>query len=227
MNTLPKIPTRIAALIVEYSNIILLILTVFIVFIIPILPVDNHRQFYSIFYSILFFNSMLVLKSKRKVLVIAALIAFVTEWIAELNHASGIMFVSRLSNVLFFVIIVIKMIVQIARYQQVNLVVIVEAITGYLLMGLMFSVLVVMTMAAEPGAYSFGSYDTVTIADINYYTFITLSTLGYGDFLPLMPVSKSLAIFITISGQLYLAIIIATLVGKFLTQDSASKETEI
>ena len=115
-------------------------------------------------------------------------------------------------------VVVIKLIIQIAGYKQVNIEVITEAVSGYLLMGLMFSFLVAITMVAEPGAYSFYRQESIIFADIHYYTFVTLSTLGYGDLLPLLPVSKSLALLITISGQLYLAIIVATLVGKFLSQ---------
>jgi hypothetical protein len=48
-----------------------------------------------------------------------------------------------------------------------------------------------------------------------YYTFVTFTTLGYGDIIPLQPISKSLALLISISGQIYIAIIIAMLVGKY------------
>jgi hypothetical protein len=48
-----------------------------------------------------------------------------------------------------------------------------------------------------------------------YYTFVTFTTLGYGDIIPLKPISKSLALLISISGQIYVAIIIAMLVGKY------------
>jgi len=41
-----------------------------------------------------------------------------------------------------------------------------------------------------------------------------MSTLGYGDISPLIPLAKSLSILISVSGQMYIAIIIALLVGK-------------
>jgi hypothetical protein len=46
-----------------------------------------------------------------------------------------------------------------------------------------------------------------------YYSFITLTSLGYGDITPLHPYARSLAAFEAISGQLYLAVLIARLVG--------------
>jgi hypothetical protein len=46
-----------------------------------------------------------------------------------------------------------------------------------------------------------------------YFSFVTLTTLGYGDITPLIPVTQSMAIFEAVTGQLYLAVLIARLVG--------------
>ena len=159
-----------------------------------------------------------------ELMIVIAIIAFITEWIAESNETPILLFISKAVNIVFFIIVVVKMIVQIAGYKRVNLVVIVESITGYLLMGLMFSILVILIIVAEPGAYSFSTMGGPTVTDINYFTFVTMTTLGYGDYLPILPVSKSLTLLITICGQLYLTIIVATLVGKFLNQRPAPQE---
>ncbi|RLD54311.1 MAG: hypothetical protein DRJ05_14905, partial [Bacteroidetes bacterium] len=60
-----------------------------------------------------------------------------------------------------------------------------------------------------------------------YYTFVTISTLGYGDITPQGDIGKSLAILISVSGQLYIAIIIAMLVGKFSGNMAAKKEKNV
>jgi len=54
------------------------------------------------------------------------------------------------------------------------------------------------------------------IVNFVYYTFITMSTVGYGDITPRIPETQTLAYFLSVSGQLYVAIIIAFLVGKLL-----------
>ncbi|HJS73991.1 MAG TPA: potassium channel family protein, partial [Vicinamibacteria bacterium] len=46
-----------------------------------------------------------------------------------------------------------------------------------------------------------------------YFSFVTLTTVGYGDVLPLHPVARSLAIFEAVAGPLYLAILLARLVS--------------
>jgi voltage-gated potassium channel len=48
-----------------------------------------------------------------------------------------------------------------------------------------------------------------------YYTFVTYTSTGYGDVTPVIPGARSFATLISASGQLYVAIIIALLVGKF------------
>ena len=49
-----------------------------------------------------------------------------------------------------------------------------------------------------------------------YFSFVTLATLGYGDIAPVHPVARSLAVAEAITGQLYLAILIARLVSQEL-----------
>jgi hypothetical protein len=52
--------------------------------------------------------------------------------------------------------------------------------------------------------------------DYLYHGFVNYTTLGYGDILPQVPFAKSLAILMSVSGQIYLAVIIAMLVGKYV-----------
>ena len=56
------------------------------------------------------------------------------------------------------------------------------------------------------------------IANFVYYSFITFTTIGYGDIAPLSHTSKLASVFFGISGQLYLTIIMALIIGKFLSK---------
>ena len=97
-----------------------------------------------------------------------------------------------------------------------------ESINGYLLMGMLFSTLVVVLMRYDPGAFNFKGIGISAISrDSIYFTFITMTSTGYGEYTPQIPVAKSLAILISTAGQLYIAIIIAMLVGKFASRQTA------
>jgi hypothetical protein len=54
--------------------------------------------------------------------------------------------------------------------------------------------------------------------DLFYYSYVTLATLGYGDINPVSAEARSLAITEAIVGQLYLVVLVASLVGMLLTQ---------
>lgn len=143
-----------------------------------------------------------------------AVLALTTEWIAYWIDLPWLNYLSSLINIIFFQIIVIKLIIQIAKSKKTNAGVIFESINGYLMMGLMFTTWVAIAMLYDPGAFSFGTSGP-TAMNYVYFTFVTMTTLGYGEITPVVPFAKSLAILISTSGQIYIAVIIAMLVGKY------------
>jgi hypothetical protein len=56
-----------------------------------------------------------------------------------------------------------------------------------------------------------------------YYSFVTLTTMGYGDILGVTKSARSLSILEAITGQLYLAIMISRLVGLYVSQSRTGK----
>jgi hypothetical protein len=55
--------------------------------------------------------------------------------------------------------------------------------------------------------------------DFVYFAFITMLTIGYGDVLPAGTTAQTLAVFLGVAGQLYIAILVSMLVGKFLASN--------
>jgi len=55
-----------------------------------------------------------------------------------------------------------------------------------------------------------------TFTDFLYFSFITMATVGYGDITPAIAQTETFAYLLAVTGQLYVAIIIAMLVGKYL-----------
>lgn len=87
------------------------------------------------------------------------------------------------------------------------------ALSAYLLAGLFFGVIYSAIEFMQPG--SFSGPDEFTQEGAVYYSFVTLATLGYGDFLPRSDLARGVATFEVISGQLYLAVMVARLIGAF------------
>ena len=92
---------------------------------------------------------------------------------------------------------------------------IVGAICIYLLMGVIWALLYLAIAQAVPGAFN-GIEQRVwydNFSDALYYSFVTLTTLGYGDINPVTPIARFLAYFEAIVGVFYMAILVASLVG--------------
>ncbi len=60
--------------------------------------------------------------------------------------------------------------------------------------------------------------DGNSLSEAVYFSFTTLTTLGYGDIIPMSSLAKMLTNFEAIIGQLYPAILISILVGSYLSQ---------
>ena len=116
------------------------------------------------------------------------------------------------------------MITHIAQRRKVTAVTILNAINSYLLMGLIGSFLFAMTeivhhyiLGYSTRAIQFATGSGSDFHDFIYFSFVTMTTLGYGDIIPISSLAKSITILVSISGQLYLAILVAMLVGKLLS----------
>jgi Ion channel len=91
--------------------------------------------------------------------------------------------------------------------------VIYAALSTYLLAGIFFGQLHLSVESYWPGSYSGPSEFSESSAV--YFSFVTLATLGYGDFLPRTDLARGVTIFEVIGGQLYLAVMVARLIGLF------------
>ena len=92
---------------------------------------------------------------------------------------------------------------------------IVGAICIYLLMGLIWTLMYLFIAQAIPGAFN-GVEQVVwydNFADVAYYSFVTLTTLGYGDISPVAPIARFLVYMEAVVGVFYMAILVASLIG--------------
>lgn len=99
---------------------------------------------------------------------------------------------------------------------------IIGSICLYLLIGIFFAFFDGAMALTIPDFYNFGrSYSGSHLShmiDMVYFSFSTLTTSGFGDITPLHPVAKIITVFEAIIGSLYVAVMIARLVGMHITQ---------
>jgi len=97
----------------------------------------------------------------------------------------------------------------VARSHRITLDTVAAGLCVYLLLGLGFGYAHVLVSGWLPGAYS----TALTDQDAMYLSFVTLTTVGFGDVVPLSGPARAVTIVEGIMGQLYLVSVIALLVG--------------
>ena len=90
------------------------------------------------------------------------------------------------------------------------------SITGYLIIGLVGGFLVAGLEYIFPQSYYHSTGMVLELYNYIYYSFVTMTTLGYGDIIPITDKSQALALMLVISGQLFLSVIIAINIAKFM-----------
>ena len=97
------------------------------------------------------------------------------------------------------------------------------AVAAYLLLGIIWAYAYELVALLRPPAFS----GAVNLADgpraFYYFSFVTLTTVGYGDVLPVHPAARSLAMLEAVTGPLYLAILVARLVSLAVQADLEAK----
>jgi voltage-gated potassium channel len=175
----------------------------------------------SLFSSLMLLAATYAIRDRSRYLLLFAFgVIIFKEGSAFFLHFKYLDWLASLATVGFFLYIVYHLVRQVARSKEVSLDVILESVNGYLLVGLSGSVLFALTSSIQENAFAFATEGTRSLSDFIYFGFITMTTIGYGEITPLTGLARLLAIILGISGQLYIAIIIATLVGKYLSQQT-------
>jgi hypothetical protein len=99
------------------------------------------------------------------------------------------------------------------------------ALGTYLLAGVFFGQIYWSIERLWPGSLT-GPDPTTELTSI-YFSFVTLATLGYGDFLPRTEIIRGVATFEVIAGQLFLAVMVARLIGLFVPGASHSAARKV
>ncbi|WP_198009974.1 potassium channel family protein [Legionella tunisiensis] len=88
------------------------------------------------------------------------------------------------------------------------------SLSAYLFIGLAYAYLDLFVYMLDPGAFL--GLVGMTENTMIYYSFVTLTTLGFGDIVPKSPIAQTLSWFESFTGQAYLAVLMGQLVGRYV-----------
>jgi voltage-gated potassium channel Kch len=167
--------------------------------------------------------------SGRRWFLWAALVIAVPSLLSNWVDIFGLGEAGPLVVALFFALISAQILADIFSRDRVELDQILGGVNVYLLLGIMFARLHVAVEHFAAGSYTLGDLPIASavlqagqqLGDVMlYFSFITLTTLGYGDILPVSEVARRLATVEAVVGQLFVAILIARLVSAHTSRPS-------
>jgi voltage-gated potassium channel len=209
------------------NNIILLFCLIVMILFFPVISFHRVLMKNILLTSIVFFGtfSLDFVKRAQKILIASGIVTICLNWLDHFFPGNVLDLVFSFSFFFFNLFIVVFMVRHIAESKKVNVTIIINSINGYLLIGILGAVLLAMAELLQKslyhldtGAINFAGGTAKGFHDFLYFSFVTLTTLGYGDVTPVSAFAKSVTIIIAVTGQLYLTILIAMLVGKFLSR---------
>lgn len=197
---------------------VLLIVTVFIIM--PLRHLSNAGSLgTSIFISLLLVSGVAAVSERRAPTVIVTGVVIVTlvlRWMTHLAPSVEIASASGISALFCLGMLAGVVLIQVFREGPITWHRIQGAIAVYLLLGLMWGFGYELVLLYNPDSFQFantGPEQGSPVSGIIYFSFVTLTTVGYGDITPLDPIARSLANIEALVGQLYPAILIGRLVA--------------
>jgi hypothetical protein len=164
------------------------------------------------------------------VLVIPALVGRWSHhfWGAHVFPAAGLG-----PSLVFIVFIVANLLRYILRAPRVTSEVLYAGVANYLMLGVLWANAYVLVAHVMPSAFVFtaGPPTSQSMQGFNglYFSFVTLSTVGYGDIIPIAPVARLLAIAEATVGMIYMTVLVARLVALYSSEqpnDEKEKDDE-
>jgi len=164
--------------------------------------------------------------------VILAVPAIVTNWLpVSLLGITNQMVLYASFEVVFLIYIIIKILKYLVMARRVNSEVINAAICLYLIIGLTWTFVYFGIVSIDPdsmrlsvdAAYTDRLSAAMLINELLYFSYVTQTTLGYGDLSPVTGIARACAMVQALIGQIYIAVIVARLFGLEIVHATTDK----
>ena len=181
-------------------------------------------------------SSKYAIREQKKIFLASLLLASVAFGSTVLNYfliSPSLRLVAIVAYGLFFTLMAITILSTIIKAKKVTTETIYASICVYLLLGIIWTMIFAVIEIIEPGSFLSGGAPVVDLhgdpaeqnvfANLIYYSFVTLTTLGYGDITPVSPYARALSSLEAVVGQLFIAVLIARLVGMHIVHETKKK----
>ena len=186
-----------------------------------------------VLFTLLLLSGLYAVGDGKRALVVAAVFAgpaLVLAWAGRFTANTALGGIGALLLAGFLVFTATQILKFIVRARRVTSELIFGAVSVYLMMGvvgaLLFAVLDLWSPGSlrMPGGAGSAVDDATQFSAVAYYSFVTLTTLGYGDITPVSRLARSLSTMEAVTGQLYLAVLVARVVGLQIAQSTPASD---
>ena len=185
--------------------------------------------------SIVFATAIYVISNKRKHFIIGMALmvpSFALVWGKSFIHIEALQYMALTGSALFFCYVAWLILIDILHARLVTFDIIAGGISVYFFFGNICGFVFAMIARYDPGAFNIpaltASYIGDNLTEVSgsmYYSFVTLTTLGYGDITPINAFARTLAYLEAATGQIYLTVLIASLVGMHISSSGKGGES--
>jgi len=212
----------------RFSTVQLLIALALLFTFVPFVEeIEGGELIASFLFSLVLLSAILAVAERKRVLVIALVLAvpaIAGRWINHFRPDLVPPAVFLVGGLILIIFVVAHLLRFILRAPSVTTEVLCASISAYLMLGLMWTMAYWLVDQLTPGgAFSFNTNaGSRSMNGFNgfYFSFITLSTVGYGDITPVSRIARWLAAMEAMTGLLYVAVLIARLVSLYSSPKS-------
>lgn len=189
----------------------------------PLTELGIFRAFFvpDVLFSLILISGVMAVAKSRFITVPAlvfALVTLVVRWGKIFVPSTGLATLDALLPLVFLGMLAVIVLLQVFREGPITMQRISGAVVVYLMIGLMWALAYKLVALHHPGSFNMGDLpvtegDYDLTARLVYFSYITLTTLGYGDITAVSPVARTMAMLEAVIGQLFPAILIARLVS--------------
>ncbi|MEZ4912202.1 MAG: ion channel [Saprospiraceae bacterium] len=122
--------------------------------------------------------------------------------------------------ILFYTFIFYEVFRQITSAQEVRLNVVIGSFCGYLLLSMIaVFTFILLEILIPNGFYGLGESISKRYTQLSYFSFVTLTSIGFGDIYPLHDSSRLTVAFFGMLGQFYMVAVVGIIISKFTTKN--------
>jgi hypothetical protein len=193
-----------------------------------LVPILNRfvaaRIFIDIFLTAVIISMVYAMSQKKGHVIAGILLVLVTLgslWLQYFYPNRSVEAIGMVTGVFFTALVIANIMGVMFKSEVVEREIIYQAILLYLLAAILWAFLYTLLELVDPASFNIDlSQGKDHFLIFQYYSFVTITTLGYGDITPVTEVAKAFSVLEAIVGQIYLVVVVAWLVGMHVSKRS-------